>query len=94
VWDRPEPEARGYTVPGLVPEGSVTSLYGDGGSCKAYVVGYLCTCIAAGRKWLDRAVRQGSVLYLNAELDADEFLRRAYAIARGMGLEKVPKEGR
>jgi len=32
------------------------------------------------------------VLYVDTELDADEFLRRAYALARGMGLER-PAEG-
>ncbi len=92
VWERPEPAARNYAVTGLVPEGCVSSFYGDVGTGKSILIGHMCTCIPLGEKWLGLEVRQQPVLYLDAELDEDEFLRRAYSIARGMGHAKPPKD--
>lgn len=91
VWERKEPAARNYAVAELVPEGCVSSFYGDGGTGKSLVIGHMCTCIPLGEKWLGLEVRQQPVLYLDAELDEEEFLRRAYAIARGMGHDRPPK---
>ena len=45
-----------------------------------------------GGDFLGRPVeRQTSVLYIDAELDAEEFGRRAYQIARGLGLTGPPE---
>jgi biotin operon repressor len=89
-WEQPEPEARAWVLP-LVPDGAVTVFYGDAGVCKTWLAIHLATCVAAGRPWLDQPVRRRPVLYLDAELDAPEFLRRAYRVARGLGLEGPPE---
>src|SRR6185503_11481355 len=47
--------------------------------------------ICHGQAFAGKAVTKGPVLYLDAELDLDEFTRRAYRVARGMGLEKPPE---
>lgn len=91
VWEYPEPDARRYVVEGLIPEQSTTALYGDGGTGKSYLVTHMGICVATGQDFVGHAVIQGPVLFVDAELDADEFTRRAYAVARGMGLERPPK---
>jgi AAA domain len=89
--DMPEPEARRYVVPGLMPDGALTILYGDGGLGKSYLALYFAMCAALGRPIAGRPVKKRTALYLDAELEQDEFLRRAYWIARGLGLERPPE---
>ncbi|MBX6723378.1 MAG: AAA family ATPase, partial [Dactylosporangium sp.] len=91
VWERSEPDTRRYVVEDFIPEGAITSLFGDGGTGKSYFTVYVGSCVATGRDVLGRAVTQGPVLFVDAELDEDEFVRRAYAVARGMGLERPPE---
>jgi hypothetical protein len=86
----PEPPRRGWLVPDLVPEGTVTSWYGDDGTGKSILAQALAICIASGQPFLDRPVQQGVVLYLDTEFDEDEFVRRAYQLARGMGFAAPP----
>ena len=91
VWKLPEPEPRRSIIEGLMPEGALTILFGDGGLGKSYLALYIATCVALGIPIAGRPVEQGPVLYLDAELDEDEFTRRAYAVARGLGLEQPPE---
>jgi hypothetical protein len=86
----PEPPRRGWLVPDLVPEGTVTSWYGDDGTGKSILAQALAICIASGQPFLDRPVQQGVVLYVDTEFDQDEFIRRAYQLARGMGFAAPP----
>jgi hypothetical protein len=86
----PEPPRRGWLVPDLVPEGTVTSWYGDDGTGKSILAQALAICIASGQPFLDRPVQQGVVLYVDTEFDQDEFVRRAYQLARGMGFAAPP----
>jgi len=86
----PEPPRRGWLVPDLVPEGTVTSWYGDDGSGKSVLAQALAICIASGQPFLDRPVQQGAVLYVDTEFDQDEFIRRAYRLSRGMGFTAPP----
>ena len=86
----PEPPRRGWLVPDLVPEGTVTSWYGDDGTGKSVLALALAICLASGKPFLDRPVQQGTVLYVDTEFDQDEFIRRAYKLARGMGLSAPP----
>jgi hypothetical protein len=90
VWKEPEPKARPWRVQGLIPEGAPSILYGDGGLGKSYLGLYVGTCVAAGLNAFDLSVTQGRVLYLDTELDHDEFQRRAYEVARGLGLQRPP----
>ena len=92
VWELDEPAPREWIVPGLVPTETITILYGDGGTLKSYLA--LCLAIAAlvgGEFFGLRVKEQSAVLYVDAELDDQEFLRRAFWVARGMGLDGPPK---
>jgi hypothetical protein len=86
----PEPPRRGWLVPDLVPEGTVTSWYGDDGTGKSVLALALAICVASGKPFLDRPAQQGTVLYVDTEFDQDEFIRRAYQLSRGMGLAAPP----
>src|SRR2546425_909082 len=91
VWELDEPAPREWIVPGLVPTETITILYGDGGTLKSYLA--LCLAIAAlvgGEFFGLRVKKQSAVLYVDAELDDQEFLRRAVWVARGMWLDGPP----
>jgi RecA-family ATPase len=91
VWEQPEPDPRRFIIEGLIPAGSVTSLYGDGEQGKSYLALHLATLVCMGNSFAGRSVEKGNVIYLDGELQADEFIRRAHAIARGMGLTRPPE---
>lgn len=91
VWRQPEPSPRQYIVEGLIPAGRITSLFADGGTGKSYLALYVAVCVALGRPIFNRAVIQGPVLFVDAELDAEEFVRRSYEVARGLDLERPPE---
>jgi hypothetical protein len=90
VWlnEQPEPGPRDFIIEGWIPANFVTSLYGDGGLGKSYLALMLASYIARGLDWNGRKVKQMKVLYIDAELDAEEVTRRAYEVARGMGYEQ------
>lgn len=85
-----EPGTRVDVVEGLLPEGYPTLIYGEGGLAKSLMALLVSTCVAANKQVLGRNVRATGVLYLDWELDQDEMARRAYRIARGLGLERPP----
>lgn len=91
AWEQPEPAPRRWVLPGLVPERSTAVWYGDAGVYKTYLAIYTACCIAAPLPWLGEATERRVVLFVDAELDADEFLTRAYMVARGLGLERPPE---
>ncbi len=91
ISDRPEPPPRLWPVPGLVAEKCVNIWYGDAGVFKSWLVAYLATCVTLGKPFLGLPVLKGPVVYVDAELDIDEFARRCYQIARGLGLTKPPE---
>jgi hypothetical protein len=90
ISDLEEPPPRREVVGGAIPEGATTILYGDGGQGKSLVALHLATCTVAGLPWLGLPVIKGPVLYVDAELDVEEFTRRAYRVARGLGLDRPP----
>jgi hypothetical protein len=88
-----EPAPRAFRWDPLLPEGAVTLLYGDAGLGKSFIAAALGIAIAAGLpRCLQMPIIGGRVLYVDAELDADEFTRRTYQLARGMGLEAPPMD--
>src|SRR6266851_4598742 len=91
VCDMPEPQTRRYVVPGLLPDGALSILYGDGGLGKSYLALHLALCAALAHPFAGRPLEKHRTLYLDAELDQDEFVRRAYWAARGLGLEGPPE---
>lgn len=86
-----EPGERVDLVAGLIPEGYPSVLYGDGGQGKSQMSLGLATCIATGKPFLGLEAKQSGVLYLDWELEQDEMIRRAYKIARGLGLTRPPE---
>ncbi len=86
-----EPGERGQVVQGLIPQGCPTLLYGDGGQGKSFVALTIATCVCAERPFLNLQVQQSPVLYIDWELDAEEMTRRAYRVARGLGLPRPPE---
>lgn len=88
----PEPGEREWFVDRLVPAGAVSILAGHSGLFKSFLALYLATCVCLGKSFFGHRVKRGSVLWVDAELDRDECSRRAYWIARGLGL-MAPPEG-
>lgn len=60
----PDPE---ILIDGLIDHGTVTKLVGESGKGKSFVAIDWSLCIATGRRWQGRRVRQGKVLYIAAE---------------------------
>lgn len=89
----PEPSPRAFRVDPLVPEGAVTVLYGDAGLGKSFIALALAIAIAAGMpRFAAMPLIGGRVLYVDAELDDEEFTRRAYRLSRGLGLSAPPAD--
>jgi hypothetical protein len=86
----PEPEPRTWRIADLAPEQGVTLVYGDSGIGKSYLLLLMAMCIVDGRAFAGLATVPGRVLYIDAELDADEHTRRAYGLARGLDLDRPP----
>lgn len=81
-----------WWVDGLVPNGHLTMLIGDGGIGKSFLGLHLSLCVATGTNFLGREVEQGRVLFLDHELNLNEQKRRVLKIARGMGLDIYGEE--
>lgn len=81
-WADREPDERYFLVPGLIPGGCVTSLYGDGGSGKTLIALWLMVCMASKQTspWLGEIPRGWKSVGLFSEDDADEIVRRLQRI--------------
>jgi DNA-binding transcriptional ArsR family regulator len=92
IWQQQEPKARTSVVADLIFDRAVNMLYGDGGQGKSYLALLLCQHTLLGMPFAKRDVLQrDKVLYVDGELDAEEFTSRSYKIARGLGLDKPPE---
>lgn len=83
----PEPEPTNWLIEGLWPDGSYGMWGGAEKSFKSYLTAYGALCIASGRPFFGRAVKQGKVIVFTGEGSAELFLKRAMKIASGMGLD-------
>lgn len=83
-----------WLVSGLIPlKNKITSIFGDGGTGKSYLATYLATCLLRQKAFLGVPIEnpfEGPILYVDYELDEEEFQRRAFLIARGLGYERPP----
>jgi DNA-binding transcriptional ArsR family regulator len=86
-----EPGPRRWRVDGFLPEGFPAILFGDGGQGKSYLALALATAVAADLPFLGLPAAPGPVLYIDWELDGEEFARRAWQVARGLGLARPPQ---
>lgn len=86
--DRPVPEAQRFAVPGFLPLGKVSILYGPGGAGKSSLCLRLAGSVATGVEFLDLPVlHTGRVLYLDWEDDEDTITHRLHLVTKGMGLQ-------
>lgn len=89
TWiDRDIPD-RQFLVPGLIPDGCVTALYGDGGSGKTLIALWLMAAMAAryGATWMGETPLGWKSVGLFAEDDEEELIRRLRRVCEGMGLD-------
>lgn len=89
-WD--EPGEQQYLVQSLIPEDSITILYGGAGQGTSIIAAAMALCVAAGVPFLDLNTRQGRVLYWDWELDPKPQAKRAFEVSRGLGLEQPPDD--
>lgn len=83
-----EPPEREWIVPGWLPAGEVTAIYGPGGTGKSLLLQQLQTACGAGVPWLGVPVQQCPTLAIYCEDDDDELHRRQVAICRHLGVGK------
>lgn len=88
-WADRDPPDRAFLVPGLIPNGCVTSLYGDGGSGKTLIALWLMVAAASRYSlgWMGERVLGFKSVGLFAEDDGDEIVRRLHRICSGMGVD-------
>jgi hypothetical protein len=95
------PPARKWIVPGWIPCGVVTGLYGDGGEGKSLIAQQLQTSTAIGKPWLGLPVEPVPSLGVYCEDEFAELFRRqqdinpSYGITFGdlEGVEWLPRYG-
>jgi hypothetical protein len=90
--DRDEPGPLEFVWDPLMPVGFPSNVYGDGGASKSTTMMGLAVAITQGQPFLGMPTIQGPVFYLDWELNEEAFLRRLYAIGRGMGLTRPPAD--
>lgn len=78
---------RDWLVDGLIPIGTVTMLYGDGGVGKSLLALQLAVSVALGKRWVGQTTAAGRALFISAEDDRDEIHRRLADIARATGID-------
>jgi RecA-family ATPase len=86
-----EPPAREWIVPGWLPVGSVTSLYGRGGVGKTLLAQQIQTAVGTGRPFFGLETTQCKVLSFFCEDDEAELHRRQVCInaSLGVGMEDL-----
>ena len=83
--DGPPPPPRDWIVPDFMPAREITLFTGPGGSGKSLLAQQLASCLATGKPFLGKEVRQRNVLYLTAEDVDDELHRRQRNIMARIG---------
>lgn len=79
---RPLPPTR-WLVEGVVSQGSLNLLVGEGGSKKTYAMMDLAICVALGKPWLGFQTQQTPVIWVDEESGEIRMLRRLRQAMRG-----------
>ncbi|HEY6351145.1 MAG TPA: AAA family ATPase [Candidatus Angelobacter sp.] len=81
-----------YLVEGIIAEKSVNIGVGDSGIGKSPLAYQMGLCVASGKPFLGRAVKQGRVIYADLENGEDQLSDIALALARHLELPEIPPE--
>ena len=74
-----------------LPKNHIALIFGDGGNGKSLFSMMLCYYMALGRDFLGISTPKTKSLFLDWELNEEEYTRRAYQISRGLGLPRPPQ---
>ena len=80
-----------WLIKGLIEEGSTNEVFGDPGTYKSFIALAWSCCIASGKAFLGRAVKQGPVVYIAGE-GQNGILRRilAWCIRNQVEIKSLP----
>jgi hypothetical protein len=81
-----------YLVSGLIGQQSLSLAVGDSNCGKSPFFYQLAVCVAGGVPFLGMSVKQGRVLYLDAENSAEQVADLTTTLAEYVGLHDVPSE--
>ncbi len=81
-----------YLIEGLLPVDDVHIAVGDSGLGKTPWAYQLGLCVASGKPFLDRTVKQGRVLYFDLENGREAILGLARSICGHLGIPEFPPE--
>lgn len=73
-----------FIIEGFLPQGVISTLYGDGGQGKSYLSLSIAVKVASGSDFLGKNVKQGRVLYLDFELSGQAQRQRLEQICKGL----------
>lgn len=91
-WAGRAPPPMRWRIPGLVPDGAVTMLSGDGAAGKTTLLQQFVTAAAAGRPTIGLHVEPCKALLIACEDEADELHRRQVAMNASMGVDMADLE--
>lgn len=77
-----DPPSRDWLVRDMLPQSTVSLLYGDGGTGKSLIALQLAVSTVLGRDWLGKMTTIGPVIYFSAEDDRQELHRRLHSICK------------
>jgi hypothetical protein len=84
-----EPSAPRWSVPGMVLEGSTGIHFGDAKSGKSTEARILAQCLQYGIRTLFPALKQGNVVWVNAEEPPSEHSRQFGNVNAAIGLSRI-----
>jgi hypothetical protein len=94
-WYDSEPVLKRELISGILRRGHIGIFNGHSKSYKSWTLLNCGMAVAMGRSWLGfRALVPARVLYINMELDPEEFKIRVDKLAGGMGLSREALKGK
>lgn len=77
-----------WTIDKIIRQGSIFGMFGKGGEGKTYVALTMAVAIALGKPWMGFKVKQGNVLFINTQMEREDFADRVGEVLRGAGADK------
>jgi len=76
-----------YLIEDLLPSDCISLIYGDGGMGKSYLALYIAVLVATGKRFLNKDVKKGRVLYCDFELSPELQRQRLEMVCKGLGIK-------